>query len=46
MEQFLINSYSHVIGGKSWNYIYKIENNFYMKFTDDLKVQMGQKITK
>ena len=42
MEQFLINSYSHVIGGKSWNYIYKIENNFYMKFTDDLKVQMWE----
>ena len=42
MEQFLINSYSHVIGGKSWNYSYMIEKNFCMKFTDDLKVQMWE----
>ena len=27
MELFLINSYSHVIGGKFWNYSYKIEKN-------------------
>ena len=43
MEQFLIKNYSHVIGGKPWNYSYKIGKNFYMKFTDDLKVQMWQK---